>query len=115
MPWPRSRASRLLATAAAGTAAILAGFLAVVASSDHIVADCNVYGGTHAILTEDLPRLGVAATLADAGGLAAIAASLSSDQPFRWKDAFARPLAKEAEDAALSKERHEDPWLEPWG
>src|SRR5215471_15381677 len=64
------------ATAASGSAAIVAGFLAVVGAGEHIVADRNVYGGTHALLTQDLPRLGVTATLVDAGDLDAVAAAI---------------------------------------
>ena len=44
-------------------AAISAGFFAVAAAGDHIIADQNVYGGTHALLTDELPRMGIAASL----------------------------------------------------
>jgi cystathionine gamma-synthase len=85
------------ATAASGTAAILAGFLAVVTAGDHIVADRNVYGGTHAILTEDLPRLGVAATLVDASDLAAVAAATRPNTKLLHLESLSNPTVRVAD------------------
>ena len=60
-------------TAASGMGVISAALLALAQSGDHVVADRHAYGGTHTLLTQDLPRLGVGATLVDIADLTALA------------------------------------------
>ncbi len=96
------------ATAASGTAAIVAGFLAVLATGDHIVADRNVYGGTHALLTQDLPRLGVSSTLVDAGNLEAVVAAIQPNTKLLHLESLSNPTVRVADLPgliALGKER----------
>jgi cystathionine gamma-synthase len=96
------------ATAASGTAAIVAGFLAVVAAGDHVVADRNVYGGTHALLTQELPRLGVAATLVDASDLEAVAAAIQPNTKLLHLESLSNPMVRVSDLPrliALGKER----------
>ncbi|HEV8192341.1 MAG TPA: aminotransferase class V-fold PLP-dependent enzyme, partial [Ktedonobacterales bacterium] len=85
------------ATAASGTAAIVAGFLAVVAAGDHVVADRNVYGGTHALLTQELPRLGVTASLADASDLEALAAAIQPNTKLLHLESLSNPMVRVAD------------------
>ena len=53
--------------AASGMAAIATALLAVAGSGDHVLLASDLYGGTRALVAEELPRVGIAATLIDAG------------------------------------------------
>lgn len=52
-------------SASSGTAAILAGILAVVGCGDHVLAAEDVYGGTFHLLKEEMVRLGITVHFAD--------------------------------------------------
>ncbi len=54
-----------LATAS-GMAAISTALLTLLKPGDHLVAAHSLYGGTHLLVTEDLPRLGIETTLVEA-------------------------------------------------
>ena len=58
--------------AASGMGVISAALFALARSGDHLVADRHAYGGTHTLLTQDLPRLGVEATLVDVADQSAL-------------------------------------------
>lgn len=45
--------------AASGMAAISAALLTVLSAGDHLLAQANLYGGTHDFITKDLPALGI--------------------------------------------------------
>jgi len=62
--------------AASGMGVISAALLALVRTGDHIVADRHAYGGTHTLLTQDLPRLGIEATLVDVADHASLVRSI---------------------------------------
>ena len=62
--------------AASGMGVISAALFALVRSGDHLVADRHAYGGTHTLVTQDLPRLGVEATLVDVADRAALARAI---------------------------------------
>lgn len=57
-----------------GMAAISLTFLSFAGAGDHIVAADSLYGGTRALLTRELPRLGIETTFVDPAG--------------RWRDAL---------------------------
>ncbi|HEY8038516.1 MAG TPA: PLP-dependent transferase, partial [Polyangiaceae bacterium] len=52
--------------AGSGMAAISSVLLSLLESGDHVLAHRTLYGGTHDLLTKDLPRLGVEHTFVDA-------------------------------------------------
>ena len=56
-----------------GMSAVLAALMGVVKSGDHIVAADQIYGRSIRLLSEDLPRLGITSTLADATDVNAMA------------------------------------------
>jgi cystathionine beta-lyase/cystathionine gamma-synthase len=62
--------------AASGMGVIAAALFALVRGGDHIVADRHAYGGTHTLLTQDLPRLGIEATLVDVADHASLVQSI---------------------------------------
>ncbi len=51
---------------ATGMAAMTAALLGLCESGDHLLAAQGLYGGTHVLLTEELPKLGIRATFVDA-------------------------------------------------
>lgn len=51
--------------AATGMAAMTAALLGLCEQGDHLIAAQGLYGGTHLLLTEELPKLGVECTLVD--------------------------------------------------
>jgi cystathionine beta-lyase/cystathionine gamma-synthase len=51
---------------ASGMAAITSSLLAVLSAGDHLLVQDCLYGGTHAFITQDLPRLGIRHTFIDA-------------------------------------------------
>ncbi|MDB5081028.1 MAG: Cystathionine gamma-synthase [Chloroflexi bacterium] len=52
-------------SAGSGMGAIFIALSAVLKSGDHIIADEKIYGGTFALLTQQLPRFGIETTLVD--------------------------------------------------
>jgi cystathionine gamma-synthase len=83
--------------AASGMAAILAGILSVCKNGDHIVADRNVYGGTFALLTDDLPRFGITATLVDADDLEALEAAIQPNTRVLHLESISNPTIRVAD------------------
>jgi cystathionine gamma-synthase/cystathionine gamma-lyase/cystathionine beta-lyase len=51
---------------ATGMAAMTAALLGLCESGDHLLAAHGLYGGTHVLLAEELPKLGIRATFVDA-------------------------------------------------
>ena len=66
---------------ASGMAAISTAMLAVLKTGDHVIAQRCLYGGTHALVTHDLPALGIETTFVD------------GDAPDTWAAAV-RPTTK---------------------
>lgn len=61
---------------ASGMAAISAALLSVLGSGDHLLHQDTLYGGTHALIHKDLPRLGITQTGVD------------PTRPETWRDAL---------------------------
>ncbi len=66
---------------ASGMAAISSTFLSLLSQGDHLLAHRTLYGGTHDLVTKDLPRLGIDHTFVDA------------DDPASWAKAI-RPTTR---------------------
>ncbi len=66
---------------ASGMAAISSTFLSLLAQGDHLLAHRTLYGGTHDLVTKDLPRMGIDHTFVDA------------DDPASWAKAV-RPTTR---------------------
>ena len=62
---------------ASGMAAISMTLLAAAGSGDHILASRHLYGATHALLTDELPRRGIATTFVDPHDASAWQAALT--------------------------------------
>jgi cystathionine gamma-synthase/cystathionine gamma-lyase/cystathionine beta-lyase len=68
------QAEAALATAS-GMAAVSATLLSLLRAGDHVLAEEGLYGGTHDLMTHDLPRLGIAVTF------------VPGDDPAAWREA----------------------------
>ncbi|MYB05575.1 MAG: aminotransferase class I/II-fold pyridoxal phosphate-dependent enzyme [Gemmatimonadetes bacterium] len=62
---------------ASGMAAISMTLLAAAGSGDHVVASRHLYGATHALLTDELPRRGITTTFVDPHDASAWQAALT--------------------------------------
>jgi cystathionine gamma-synthase len=93
---------------ASGMAAVSAVLLGLLKAGDHIVAGNQLYGRCLRLLTQDLPRLGFAATLVDASDAAAVAAALRPETKLLLVEVVANPTLRVADVkgiAQLARER----------
>jgi cystathionine gamma-synthase len=90
------------AVAASGMAAILAGLSSALPAGSHLVADRNAYGGTFALLTRDLPRLGISVTLVDATDHSAVATAITPATRALHVETVSNPNVRVADLAALA-------------
>ena len=75
--------------AGSGMAAISATLLTVLAGGGHLIAQDCVYGGTHDLFVEELPRYGLAVDFVD------------GDEPATWREAL-RPNTRAIYVEAMS-------------
>ncbi len=87
--------------AASGMAAISGAFLAILKAGDHVVADQNAYGGTFALLTEDLPRLGISTTFVDMQDLSAVKNVLQPNTKILHLETLSNPTMRVTDIPAL--------------
>jgi cystathionine beta-lyase/cystathionine gamma-synthase len=78
--------------AASGMAAITASMLALLESGDHVLAHDTLYGGTHDLLTKDLPRLGIDHAFVDASRPETWKAALRPKTKIFYVEAMTNPL-----------------------
>ena len=89
------------AVASSGMAAISSVFLSLLGAGDHVVADQNVYGGTFAMLTQDLPKLGIEVSFANAQDHAAVAAAIKPNTKLLHLESLSNPTIRVADLPAL--------------
>jgi cystathionine gamma-synthase len=80
-----------------GMAAIGAAFLGLLQAGDHVVAGDQLYGKSLKLLTKDLPRLGVTATLADPTDAKAIEAALRPETRMIHVEVVSNPTLRVAD------------------
>jgi len=91
-----------------GMAAVSAAMLGLVQAGDHVVGADQLYGRSLRLLAEDLPRLGIATTLADATDADAIEAALRPQTRAILIEVVSNPTIRVADlegIAALARER----------
>jgi len=86
-----------------GMAAVSAVLLGLLKSGDHIVAGNQLYGRCLRLLTQDLPRLGFAASLVDASDAKAVAAALRPETKLLLVEVVANPTLRVADVKGLAK------------
>jgi cystathionine beta-lyase/cystathionine gamma-synthase len=93
-------ASAALVTAS-GMAAISTTLLTVLADGGHLLAQDCLYGGTHDLLTRELPRLGMASTFINADEPQSWPAALRPDTRAIYVEAMTNPLLQVADLRAV--------------
>jgi cystathionine beta-lyase/cystathionine gamma-synthase len=92
------------AVAAASGMGVLSGMLlAMVGSGDHLVADRHAYGGTHTLLTQDLPRIGIEATLVDVANLSALTAAIRPNTRAILVETLSNPTLRVSDIPAIAR------------
>ncbi len=93
---------------ASGMSAISSTMLQLCRQGDHIVSSDVIYGGTHALLDEMLPQMGISTTFADPADMRAIANAITSRTKVLYVETMGNPTLKIAhipELAALAKKK----------
>jgi methionine-gamma-lyase len=88
---------------ASGMSAISCTLLQLCRSGDHIVSSRTVYGGTHALLAELLPEMGIATTFVDPTDLSAWENAVTSQTRVLYAETIGNPTLKIADIPALSR------------
>ena len=91
---------------ASGMAAVAATLLHLLGNGGHVVASADLYEQTALFLTEDLPSLGGAATLVDAGDLDAVTAAIGPATRAVYVEPFSNPRLRVADVPALAAVAH---------
>ncbi len=78
--------------AASGMAAISTALLTMLSAGDHLLAQDCLYGGTHDLLTKDLPAFGIAVDFIDAGAPASWRARLRPNTRAMYVETMTNPL-----------------------
>ena len=86
-----------------GMAAISCTLLQLCQEGDHIVASDTMYGGTHALLRELLPSMGIDTTFVDPTDLKAFEAAVTANTRVIYTEAVGNPTLKVADIPALSQ------------
>jgi cystathionine beta-lyase/cystathionine gamma-synthase len=88
---------------ASGMAAISTALLALLSAGDHLLAQDCLYGGTHSLITKDLPDLGVTYDFIDADDPASWEAKLRPNTKAIFVETMANPLLQVADlEAAVA-------------
>lgn len=88
---------------ASGMSAISCTLLQLCRSGDHIVSSRTVYGGTHALLAELLPEMGIETTFVDPTDLNAWENAVTSRTRVLYTETIGNPTLKIADIPALSR------------
>ncbi len=93
---------------ASGMAAVTAVLMGLLQSGDHVVGGNQLYGRSLRLMNEDLPRLGIATSLADPGDVAAVRAALRPETRMVLVEVVSNPTLRVADIdglAALCRDR----------
>ena len=89
-----------------GMAAISAVLLGLLEAGDHVVAGDQLYGKSLKLLTKDMPRLGVTATLADPTDARAIEAAIRPETRMIHVEAVSNPTLRVADMSGIAEVAH---------
>lgn len=85
-----------------GMAAVAVVLLGLVRAGEHVVGGDQLYGRSLRMLREDLPRLGIATTLADPTDAAAVAAALRPETRLVLVEVVSNPTIRVADMAGIA-------------
>lgn len=95
--------SELAVCTASGMSAISSALLQLCHFGDHIVASNTIYGGTHALLEELFPQMGITTTFVDPTDTSAFESAIRPETKVFYGETFANPTLKIIDIPALSK------------
>jgi len=87
--------------------AISCTLLQLCGAGDHIVSSRTIYGGTHALLAELLPQLGITTTFVDAADLSAWEEAIRPETRVLYTEAIGNPTLKIANIPAIAELAHD--------
>lgn len=88
---------------ASGMSAISCTLLQLCRQGDHIVASDTIYGGTHALLDEMLPEMGISTTFVDPADMSAIKQAITSRTKVLYVETMGNPTLKIADIPKLAR------------
>ena len=88
---------------ASGMSAIACAILQCVHSGGHIVSSDTVYGGSHALLEDLLPELGIRTTFVDITDAEAVQTAITPETRVLFTETIGNPTLKVADISALSR------------
>ncbi len=88
---------------ASGMAAIAASLLTFLSSGDHLLAQDNLYGGTHGLVTKDLPQYGISMDFFNARDPESWTAKLKPNTKVVYIETITNPLLKVGDLKAVAK------------
>jgi methionine-gamma-lyase len=87
---------------ASGMSAISCTLLQICRSGDHIVSSDTIYGGTHALMSDLLPQLGITTTFVDPTRVDEFEAAIKPNTKVIYTETLGNPTLKVADIPALS-------------
>jgi methionine-gamma-lyase len=87
---------------ASGMSAISCALMQSCKTGDHVVASNTIYGGTHALLNELFPEMGITVTFVDPTDLSAVTAAVTDKTRVIYVETIGNPTLKIAHIPALS-------------
>ena len=91
---------------ASGMSAISCALLQICSQGDHIVSSDTIYGGSHALMSDLLPQMGITTTFVDPTDMDAIAAAITPATRVLYTEAIANPTLKMAHIPKLAELAH---------
>ncbi len=88
--------------AGSGMGAIFIALMAVLKNGDHIIADEKIYGGTFALLTQQLPKFGIETTLVDTADELAVRTALRPTTRVLFFETITNPTMQVSNIPALA-------------
>lgn len=85
-----------------GMAAVAAVLMGITRSGDHVIGGNQLYGRSLRLMSEDLPRMGVATTMVDPGDVAAVRAALRPETRMILVEVVSNPTLRVADIAGLA-------------
>lgn len=92
---------------ASGMSAISCTLLQLCEYGSHIVSSDTVYGGTHALLQELLPKMGITTTVVDPTDVSAFETAITDKTRVIYTETVGNPTLKVADIPALAKLAHD--------
>lgn len=94
-------------TTASGMSAISCALLQICRQGDHIVAGRTIYGGTHALLSQVLPEMGIETTFVDPTDASAFKRAITTKTKVFYVETIGNPTLKVADIPKLARIAHQ--------